>query len=65
MTTDQERIKAANEWNDMHIGFLIEHMEDTRRVLESFESLGEKARELIDSQITELECLRSDYRMED
>jgi len=65
MTTDKERIKAANEWNDMHISFLIEYKEDTKRVLESFESLGAEACDLIDSQITELECLRSDYRMED
>ena len=65
MTTNQERIKAANEWNDMYIGFLIDHMESTKRVLESFESLGSEAYEMIDSQITELECLRSDYRMDD
>ena len=65
MTTDIERRKAANDWNDMRIGFLIEYMEKVKSSLEVFENLGKEASDMIDNQITELESLRTDYKMED
>lgn len=65
MTTDAERRKAANTWNDIQIDFLIEYMEKTKSALETFEILGKEAKEMIDNQITELESLRADYKMED
>lgn len=65
MTTDIERKKSANNWNDMQIGFLIDYMEKTKSALEVFENLGSEASNIIDNYITELESLRTDYRMED
>lgn len=65
MTTDIERKKSANNWNDMQIGFLIDYMEKTKSALEVFESLGSEASDMIDNYIAELESLRTDYRMED
>ena len=65
MTTDIERRKAANTWNDIQIDSLIEYMEKTKSALETFEILGKEAKEMIDNQITELESLRTDYKMED
>jgi hypothetical protein len=65
MTSEKERKIAANNWNDMQIGFLIDFMERTKAALELFENLGREASELIDSQITELESLRTDYRIEE
>lgn len=65
MTTDIERRKAANDWNDMRIEFLIEYMEKVKSSLEVFENLGKEASDMIDNQITELESLRTDYKMED
>lgn len=65
MTTDAERRKAANTWNDIQIDSLIEYMEKTKSALETFEILGKEAKEMIDNQITELESLRTDYKMED
>lgn len=64
MITDAERRKSANDWNDMKIGFLIDYMEKTKSALEVFESLGNEASDMIDNYITELESLRTDYRME-
>ena len=61
---DKRRLEAANSWNDIQIRWLIEYMEQTKRYLEKFEKLGEEANDLIDNYITELECLRSDYKME-
>lgn len=65
MTTDIERKKSANNWNDTLIGFLIDYMEKTKSSLEVFESLGSEASDMIDNYITELESLRTDYRIED
>lgn len=65
MTTDAERRKAANTWNDIQIDSLIEYMEKVKSALETFEILGKEAKEMIDNQITELESLRTDYKMED
>lgn len=65
MTTDIEREKSANNWNDIQIGFLIDYMEKVKSTLEVFENLGREASDMIDSQITELESLRSDYKIED
>ena len=65
MTADVKRKKSANNWNDMQIGFLIDYMEKTKSALEVFESLGSEASDMIDNYITELESLRTDYRMED
>ena len=65
MTTDAERRKSANDWNDMQIGFLIDYMEKTKSALEAFESLGSEASDMIDNYITELESLRTDYKMEE
>lgn len=64
MTTDIERKKSANNWNDMQIGFLIDYMEKTKSALEVFENLGSEASDMIDNYITELESLRTDYKME-
>lgn len=64
-TETYHRHKAANEWNHMHVGFLIEHMKKTKSVLEAFEVLGQEARNLIDKQIQELERLNAEYRMEE
>lgn len=64
MTTDAERRKATNTWNDIQIDFLIEYMEKTKSALQTFEILGKEAKEMIDNQITELESLRTDYKME-
>ena len=64
MTTDIERKRNANDWNDMQIEFLIDHMERTKTALEVFESLGSEASNMIDNYITELESLRVDYRLE-
>ena len=61
---DKRRLEAANSWNDIQIRWLIEYMEKTKHSLERFEKLGEEANDLIDNYITELECLRSDYKME-
>lgn len=61
---DKRRLEAANSWNDIQIRWLIEYMEKTKRSLERFEKLGEEANDLIDNYITELECLRNDYKME-
>ena len=63
MTTDRERVLAANSWNYMEIGFLIKNMEATKSSLEVFETLGQEAADMIDTMITNLECLRSDYKM--
>lgn len=65
MTTDAKRRKAANNWNCSHIDFLIEYMEKTKDVLETFEILGKEAKKMIDNQITELESLKMDYKMEE
>lgn len=64
MATDIERREAANNWNYSHIDFLIEYMEKTKDVLETFEILGKEAKKMIDNQITELESLKMDYKME-
>lgn len=64
MLTDMERKQSANNWNDMQIGFLIDYMEKVKSSLEMFESLGSEASNMIDNQITELESLRTDYKME-
>jgi len=64
MTTDIERKRSANDWNDIQIGFLIKNMERTKTALEVFESLGSEASNMIDNYITELESLRTDYRLE-
>lgn len=65
MTTDAERIKSANSWNDIQIDFLIEYMEKIKSSLEVFETLGREASDMIDNYITELESLRTDYKIED
>lgn len=65
MLTDMERKQSANNWNDMQIGFLIDYMEKVKSSLEVFESLGSEASNMIDNQITELESLRTDYKMEE
>ena len=65
MPTDMERKQGANNWNDMQIGFLIDYMEKVKSSLEVFESLGSEASNMIDNQITELESLRTDYKMEE
>lgn len=59
-----ERIKAANEWHYMQLGFLIEYMKNTRVRLERFEPLGKEAADLIDTYITNLERLRNDLLIE-
>ena len=63
MITDRERERAANSWNSMMIEFLIDHMEGIKSRLEKFENLGSEAAEMIDSQITALECLITDYKI--
>ena len=65
MTTETERKKNANNWNDMQIGFLIDYMEKCKSSLEAFELLGREASDMIDNQITELESLRADYKQEE
>ena len=47
----------------MMIEFLIDHMEGIKSRLEKFENLGSEAAEMIDSQITALECLITDYKI--
>ena len=64
MTTDNERRKAANNWNDMQISFLIDYMEKIKSNLEGFELLGSAAKDMIDGYITELESIRIDHKME-
>lgn len=65
MTTDAERKQSANNWNAMQIGFLIEYMKKTKSSLEVFEILGKEASTMINNQITELESLRTNYKMEE
>ena len=58
MDANDPRLVAANSWNHIMIGFLIEHMKHTASALERFESLGGEAYFLINDQITALEKLR-------
>ena len=64
MTTDKERDVAANNWNLMHVDWLIEYAEKMKSSLELFEALGSVAADRIDGFITELECLKTDYSHE-
>ena len=63
MITDIERRKAANDWNDIQIEFLIDHMEKTKSSLEVFEALGNETSNMIDNYIAELQKIITDYRM--
>ena len=64
MIADKEREIAANNWNLMHVDWLIEYAENMKSSLELFESLGAVAADRIDSFITELEALKTYYVQE-
>lgn len=63
MTTDRDRVVAANNWNAMWVKNTIEYLESTRSRFEIFETLGSEASDMIDDFITQLECLRTDYEI--
>ena len=65
MTTDRDRIVAANTWNVMWIENLIQDLESTKTRFERWERLGSEAQEVIDDFITRLECLKTDYQIKE
>lgn len=65
MTTDRDRIVAANHWNASWVDFAIRYLESTKSRFEIFETLGGEAADMIDDFITQLECLKTDYEIEE
>ena len=65
MTTDRDRQIAANNWNVMWIDHAIQYLEGAKSQLEVFETLGREASDMIDDCITKLECLKTDYKIEE
>lgn len=59
---NEEAKKSANEWNVMQLDFLIKYSEKTAEQLETgIDLLGKEAKAFIESFVTCLECLKSDY----
>lgn len=65
MTEDKYRLVAANNWNVMWVDNAIQYLESTKAQFETFETLGCEAANMIDDFITKLECLKSDYKIEE
>ena len=65
MTTERDRIIAANTWNAMWVESIIRDLESTKSRFEGWERLGSEAQDAIDDFITRLRCLKTDYEIEE
>ena len=65
MTTERDRVLAANNWNAMWVENIIRDLESTKSRFEGWEALGREAQDVIDDFITRLECLTTDYEIKE
>ncbi len=63
MTTEYDRIMAANRWNASWVDIMIQQLESTKSRFEGWETLGSEAMDIIDDFIKRLECIKTDYEI--
>ena len=65
MTTDKDRVIAANNWNASWVDFTIQYLESTKSKFEIFETLGSEAADMLDDFIEQLVCLKTNYEIKE